>query len=84
LLRSGRYPFDGYRPFFFSLARLDQVYLAIKYSPRFLEVTAGYLPVLGNQNGGSGNLSLPRVTNFDVTLTKNFGNPPAVAPGHRR
>jgi hypothetical protein len=29
-------------------------------------------PVLGNQNGGSGNLSLPRVTNFDLTLTKNI------------
>ncbi len=29
-------------------------------------------PVTGNQNGGSGNLSLPRVTNFDITLTKNI------------
>lgn len=27
-------------------------------------------PALGNQGGGSGALSLPRVTNFDVTLTK--------------
>ncbi len=29
-------------------------------------------PVLGNQNGGSGNLTLPHVTNFDMTLTKNI------------
>jgi len=29
-------------------------------------------PVTGNQNGGSGNLSLPHVTNFDATLTKNI------------
>lgn len=29
-------------------------------------------PVTGNQNGGSGNLSLPRVTNFDLTVTKNI------------
>jgi len=27
-------------------------------------------PAIGNQGGGSGPLSLPRVTNFDVTLTK--------------
>lgn len=29
-------------------------------------------PVTGNLGGGSGNLSLPRVTNFDVTLSKNI------------
>ena len=29
-------------------------------------------PVLGNLGGGSGDLSLPRVTNFDMTLTKNI------------
>ena len=29
-------------------------------------------PVLSNLGGGSGNLSLPRVTNFDMTLTKNI------------
>jgi len=29
-------------------------------------------PVLGNQGGGSGPLSLPHVTNFDVTLTKDI------------
>lgn len=29
-------------------------------------------PVLGNLGGGSGNLSLPRVTNFDLTLSKIF------------
>jgi hypothetical protein len=29
-------------------------------------------PVLGNQGGGSGPLSLPRVTNVDMTLTKNI------------
>ncbi len=29
-------------------------------------------PVLGNQGGGSGNLSNPHVTNFDVTLTKSI------------
>ncbi len=29
-------------------------------------------PVLGSQGGGSGNLTLPHVTNFDVTLTKNI------------
>src|SRR6185437_9625386 len=29
-------------------------------------------PVLGDLGGGSGLLSLPRVTNFDVTLTKNI------------
>jgi hypothetical protein len=29
-------------------------------------------PVLGNMGGGSGNLSLPHVTNFDMTLTKNI------------
>ena len=34
-------------------------------------------PVLGNMGGGAGVLSLPRVSNFDATLTKNiplFGN----------
>jgi hypothetical protein len=29
-------------------------------------------PVTGNLGGGSGDLSLPRVTNFDVTVTKNI------------
>jgi hypothetical protein len=29
-------------------------------------------PALGNQDGGSGTLSLPRVTNFDMTLAKVF------------
>jgi hypothetical protein len=29
-------------------------------------------PVLGNLGGGSGDLSLPRTTNFDLTLTKNI------------
>jgi len=29
-------------------------------------------PVLGNLGGGSGNLSLPHVTNFDMTLSKNI------------
>jgi hypothetical protein len=29
-------------------------------------------PALGSQGGGSGNLSLPHVTNFDVTLSKLF------------
>lgn len=29
-------------------------------------------PVLGNQGGGAGDLSLPRQTNFDMTLTKNI------------
>ncbi|HVW11996.1 MAG TPA: carboxypeptidase regulatory-like domain-containing protein [Bryobacteraceae bacterium] len=29
-------------------------------------------PVLGNLGGGSGDLSLPHVTNFDMTLTKNI------------
>ena len=29
-------------------------------------------PALGNLGGGSGNLSLPRVTNFDMTLAKVF------------
>ena len=29
-------------------------------------------PVLGNLGGGSGDLSAPRVTNFDMTLTKNI------------
>ncbi|HEY4088374.1 MAG TPA: carboxypeptidase-like regulatory domain-containing protein [Bryobacteraceae bacterium] len=29
-------------------------------------------PVLGNLGGGAGVLSLPRVTNFDMTLTKNI------------
>jgi hypothetical protein len=29
-------------------------------------------PVLGNMGGGSGNMSLPRVTNFDMTLSKNI------------
>jgi hypothetical protein len=29
-------------------------------------------PVLGNQGGGSGALSLPRYTNFDVTMSKIF------------
>jgi len=29
-------------------------------------------PVLGNLGGGAGDLSLPRVTNFDMTLTKNI------------
>jgi hypothetical protein len=28
-------------------------------------------PVTGNLGGGSGDLSLPRVTNFDFTVTKN-------------
>ncbi len=28
-------------------------------------------PVLGNLGGGAGDLSLPRVTNFDMTLSKN-------------
>jgi hypothetical protein len=29
-------------------------------------------PVLGNQGGGSGNLSLPAKTNFDMTMSKNI------------
>jgi hypothetical protein len=29
-------------------------------------------PVLGNLGGGSGDLSLPHTTNFDVTMTKNI------------
>ena len=29
-------------------------------------------PVLGNQGGGAGNLTLPHVTNFDATMTKNI------------
>jgi hypothetical protein len=29
-------------------------------------------PALGDLGGGSGNLSLPRVTNFDMTLAKVF------------
>jgi hypothetical protein len=29
-------------------------------------------PVLGNQGGGSGDLTLPHKTNFDMTLTKNI------------
>jgi hypothetical protein len=29
-------------------------------------------PVLGNQGGGAGALTYPRVTNFDMTMTKNF------------
>jgi len=29
-------------------------------------------PVIGNMGGGSGDLSLPRVTNFDMTVTKNI------------
>ena len=29
-------------------------------------------PVLGNQGGGAGNLTLPTKTNFDMTMTKNI------------
>src|ERR1035438_1242406 len=29
-------------------------------------------PVLGNQGGGSGDLTLPHKTNFDMTMTKNI------------
>ena len=32
----------------------------------------GSAPALGNQGGGSGALTLPHVTNFDLTLTKNI------------
>jgi hypothetical protein len=29
-------------------------------------------PAIGNQGGGSGALTYPRVTNFDLTMTKNI------------